>query len=34
MNRRAIYVLSSQSPAISKTIPSDKWKTVKWANYY
>jgi outer membrane protein OmpA-like peptidoglycan-associated protein len=29
MNRRAIYVLSSQSPAISKTIPSDKWKTVK-----
>lgn len=28
-NRRAIYILSSQSPVISKTIPSDKWKRIK-----
>lgn len=29
MNRRAIYVLSSQSPAVSKTIPSIHWKRIK-----
>ncbi len=29
LNRRAIYVLSSQSPAVTKTIPSDKWKRIK-----
>jgi len=29
MNRRAIYVLSSQSPGISKTIPKSNWKRAK-----
>jgi outer membrane protein OmpA-like peptidoglycan-associated protein len=29
LNRRAIYILSSQSPVISKTIPDDKWKKLK-----
>lgn len=29
LNRRAIYVLSSQAPAITKTIPSNKWKRAK-----